>query len=57
MSSGSLPRDYSGVFPPVNVYEGKEAYLLTAEMSNGVLKVILPKVAKAQPRKISVKTP
>ncbi len=33
MSSGSLPRDYSGVFPPVNVYEGKEAYLLSAELA------------------------
>jgi HSP20 family protein len=33
MSSGSLPRDYSGVYPPVNVYEGKDGYLLTAELA------------------------
>ncbi len=29
---------------------------ISAKMSNGVLEVILPKVAKAQPRKIAVKS-
>jgi HSP20 family protein len=31
-TSGFFPGERSGVFPPVNVYEGKEHYLLTAEL-------------------------
>ncbi|MGQ9654013.1 MAG: Hsp20/alpha crystallin family protein [Thermodesulfobacteriota bacterium] len=32
MAGEAVPRDFSGVFPPVNVYEGREHYLITAEL-------------------------
>jgi|YNPNPStandDraft_1061719.scaffolds.fasta_scaffold00448_12 HSP20 family protein len=32
MVGEAVPRDFSGVFPPVNVYEGRDHYLVTAEL-------------------------
>lgn len=32
MVGTAASRDYSGVFPPVNIYESEDCYLLTAEL-------------------------